>query len=159
MATIKQYSDFDPIDLTQSKVRTHHFFNDVEMLLLSNFVTFQEYKILMAINLQQKFKAKRSKYFRIPYQDIYEKTGLSKTLIRRHLSTLQQKGILQIVKPMEWNWNLLEIAKLLGPKPELVHKPVNERNIQKISSERVIFLSNPLEDPLLKGLPENWDKF
>jgi len=154
MATIKTYTDFRPIDLSNSNVRKQYWFNDVEMICLGNYTTFQEFKVLLLINLHQKYKSKPEMYFRIPYSDIEEKTGLNKNLIKRHLKTLQEKRILHIEKERQWMWNIPGIARLLKPavKEEIKPSPPNRR------SDQVVFIHSPVEDPILKGLPKDWDK-
>ena len=155
MATRKEHREFTPLNLEKSNVRNTHQFNDVELILLSNFTIPQEFYILFMINLHQKYIPGGRKHFRIPYTDIMDKTGMDRKVIKRHLKTLRDKQILVMIEEMTWTWNLPQIAKLLGPKAQ----PVQEQDHKpRVRSEKVIFISTPIEDPLLSGLPENWDK-
>jgi hypothetical protein len=51
-------------------------------------------------------------------------------------------------------WNIPGIAKLLKPVKREEIKPSTANK----KSEQVIFIHSPIEDPILKGLPKDWDK-
>lgn len=155
MATKKQHRDFPRIKPENLVLRKKFYMSDTELALITNYTIYQEFQIILAINSLQKWVGKPSNNFRIPYGKIEEFFGIHKNLIRRHLVNLREKQILVMTSPMNWSWNIPGIAKLLGPVEEEL-KPVSRT--ETTTSERVIFINNPLEDPILKGLPKDWDK-
>jgi hypothetical protein len=80
---------------------------------------------------------------------------MNRKTTKRHLTNLKEKNILVMVQPMSWLWNIPGIAKMLGPK-EIIQEAKTLPNHP--TSHKVIFIHNPIEDPLLKGLPKDWDK-
>ena len=155
MATKKIHRDFPRMKPENLVLRKKFYLGDTELMLLSNYVIYQEFQILLTINSLQKWHSKPSNNFRIPYGKIEEFFGIKRTLTKRHLSNLKQKEILVITSPMNWSWNIPAIAKMIGPVEEEL-KSVSRT--ETLSSELVIFINNPLEDPILKGLPKDWDK-
>jgi hypothetical protein len=155
MAIKKQHRDFPALKPENLNVRKKHFLSDLELALLSNFTIYQEHQLLAAINMSQKFRSRTGERFRIPYERIEELFGMNRKAAKRHLTNLREKNILVMVQPMSWSWNIPGIAKMLGPV-EIIQEPKALPN--RTTSDKVIFISNPIEDPLLKGLPEDWDK-
>jgi hypothetical protein len=155
MATKKQHRDFPRISPEELILPKKFYLSDLELELLTNFLIYQEFQVILTINNLQKFTRNSRNNFRIPYDRIEQLTGIKRLLTKRHLSNLKEKGILVMTSPMNWSWNIPSIAKLLGPVVEEL-KPVSRT--ETLSSERVIFINNPLEDPILKSLPKDWDK-
>lgn len=155
MASKRTHTDFPRLNPENLNVLKKYFFSDYELGLLTNLTIYQEFQIIMSINNLQKYSKNPHNSFRIPYDQIEKIHGIKRTLVKRHLGNLKLKGILAMSSPMNWSWNIPSIAKLLGPKQEEL-KSVSRTEI--LSSERVIFINNPLEDPILKGLPKDWDK-
>ena len=158
MATKKLYDDYPRLVPEELTVYTHSFLNDFELLLLTNHLIYQELQVVMGINLHLKLNKKVRTQFRIPYTVIEETTGMPKKLIKRHLGNLRQKNILVMSDPMVWKWNVPGIAKLLGPKPEETNNPHTEQKKERITLDKITLQEISQEDPLLSGLPNNWDK-
>lgn len=158
MATKKLYDDYPRLVPEELTVYTHSFLNDFELLLLTNHLIYQELQVVMGINLHLKINKKVRTQFRIPYTVLEETTGMPKKLIKRHLGNLRQKNILVMSDPMVWKWNVPGIAKLLGPKPEVANDPYPEQTKGRETLNKVVMLHTAPADPILSGLPENWDK-
>jgi hypothetical protein len=144
-------------DLSKSKVRELHFFNDYEMLSLMPFVSYQEFGVLLSINTSQKINKKRDFIFKIQYFLIEEKMVLGRDKIKRLLKSLQEKGFLLHLGREEWTWNLPGIFQLFQEsKPKEEIKPLQKPS-EKIKSTPTVFLHTPLGDPILDSLPEGWE--
>ena len=138
------YSNFDPIDWDNSHIYQKNFFNDWEWIKLTNFLNQQETQITWILNysIKKNVKYSKTRLFKIPYQEISEKVGMTKNTVRKKLNSLKDKRILTMTGPSAWAWDMEGIRNLLSPKKEIIVTRIKPC-FQPI---------NPITDPLFEGL-------
>jgi hypothetical protein len=128
MTKKKTYTGFHkekPEDLTIVKEK---YFNDFELIRLSNFLTENEFKIVSITNLSLKLKDYNYRDdFRIRYDMILEMTGWDKKFVRKYTDSLKKKSILIMLSPGKWKFHIPTISKLLTSGTTQPNEPYPER--------------------------------
>jgi len=142
----KNYSGFHPLNWEESHIYLKNFFNDWEIVKLTNFLNQQETQIILIINycIKKSSRFNQSRLFKIPYQEISEKVGIDKNTIRKKLSSLKNKQILEMISNGAWAWNKEGIKNLLSPRVEIKATPIGEKSY--------FAPVNPVSDPMFLGL-------